>query len=375
MQYDLAVAGLGGMGSAILAQAARRGAKAIGFEQFARGHALGSSTGRSRLIRKAYFEDPAYVPLLLRAYELWAELERETDEKNFHRTGLLLVGDEEGEVISGARRAATEYGLPIEFLAAAEIAARYPTLRLQRDEVGVFESAAGVLNPELAIEAHLRMAERRGAEMHFDAALKSWRATSDGFEILLANETRISARSLVLALGPWFKEILDSLGVAIRVQRNVQAWFAPRSEVYAAGRFPSFLIERADLPAPLYGFPDFGDGVKAAFHGLGDFTAADRIEREIDYARDIKPLAACMAQWMPGAAGDVIAAKACMYSLTPDTHFVIDRHPEHENLILCGGFSGHGFKFASVVGEIAAELALNGGTRHAIDFLSLGRFC
>jgi glycine/D-amino acid oxidase-like deaminating enzyme len=158
------------------------------------------------------------------------------------------------------------------------------------------------------------------------------------------------------------------------VQRNIQAWFAPGTHAYDAPGFPAFLLNRRGLPAPLYGFPDFGDGIKAAFHGLGDLTDAKHLDREIDPARDVKPAAQALEQWMPGAARTFREAKPCMYTLTPDENFVIDRHPEHENLILCGGFSGHGFKFAPVIGEIGADLALDGGSRHEVEFLSLRRF-
>ncbi len=264
--------------------------------------------------------------------------------------------------------------MPLEQLSKREIEARYPTLRLLPDEVGVFEPDGGVLDPERAIVAHVRMAERNRAEMRCGVAMQSWQPTSDGFEIHLADGSRFEARALVLTIGPWFKSMLDSLGAPIDVQRNVQVWFEPSTDVYNAGRFTSFLLDRPGLPAPLYGFPDFGAGLKAAFHGHGDLTDADHVARSIDASRDVAPLAAAMEQWMPGATAGVRAAKACMYSLTLDHDFVIDRHPEHAQLVICGGFSGHGFKFAPVVGEIAADLALQGGTRHDIDFLSVRRF-
>jgi sarcosine oxidase len=362
------------MGSAILATCARRGKAVIGLEQFKRGHDFGASSGKTRMIRKAYFEDPAYVPLLRRTYELWRELERETNEEILRITGVLMVGREESEIISGSRRSASEHGLPIDVLSKAEISARYPNLRTHEGEIGVFEPEGGVLKPERAIEAQLNVASAHGAEMQFGVALKNWRATRDGFEILLADETRISARVLVLSLGPWFKTTLESLGVPMRVQRNVQAWFTSRMAEYEVGRFPAFLVDRKEFPAPIYGFPDFGDGIKAAFHGAGDLIDAEHCDREIDHERDIAPLAELLEEWMPGAFGPLREAKTCMYSLTPDEHFVIDRHPEHANLILCGGFSGHGFKFAPVVGEIGADLGLKGGTFHPIDFLSLRRF-
>ena len=210
--------------------------------------------------------------------------------------------------------------------------------------------------------------------MRFGVTMESWSAANDGFELLLSDGKQVSARKLVLALGPWFQKTLESLGVGIRVQRNIQAWFSPATDAYQAPRFPSFLVNRPGLPAPLYGFPDLGDGVKAAFHGAGDLTDAEHIDRQVDWARDVEPIAEALEQWMPGAAKTFRQAKPCMYTLTPDAHFVIDHYPDNANLILCGGFSGHGFKFAPVVGEIGADLALEGGTRHQIDFLSLRRF-
>lgn len=374
MGYDVAVVGLGGMGSAILAHCAARGVSAIGLEQFAPAHDLGSSHGRTRMIRKAYFEDPAYVPLVLRAYELWPELERATGQEILRLTGLLSVGEEASEIIQGTRRAAGEHNLLVESLSRREVKARYPTLELWKDEVALFEIDGGVLNPERAIRAHLQLAESSGAEMRFGIAMEAWHATDKGFEVRLSDGTHISASKLVLALGAWFQETLESLGIRIRVQRNIQAWFCPKTHAYDASGFPGFLLNRRGLPAPLYGFPDFGDGIKAAFHGLGDLTDAKQIDREIDRARDVEPIVRALEQWMPGAAQTLREAKPCMYTLTPDEHFVIDRHPDHANLILCGGFSGHGFKFAPVVGEIGAELALDGGSRHEIKFLSLGRF-
>jgi len=374
MSYDIAIVGLGGMGSAILAHCAKRGASVIGLEQFGPVHDLGSSHGKSRMIRKAYFEDPAYVPLVLRAYELWRELERATGEEILCITGVLSVGDESSEIISGTRRAASEHGLAIESLSQREVKARYPTLELRKGEVALFESDGGVLDPERAVRAHLKLAEASGAEMRFGVAMESWHPTDKGFELRLSDGTQIFTRKLVLALGAWFQETLESLGVRIRVQRNIQAWFSPGTHAYGAPGFPGFLVNRQGLPAPLYGFPDFGDGIKAAFHGFGDLTDAKHVDREVDPARDVEAIARALEQWMPGAAKTLREAKPCMYTLTPDEHFVIDQHPNHANLILCGGFSGHGFKFAPVVGEIGAELAFDGGSRHGIEFLSLRRF-
>ena len=374
MVFDVAVAGLGGMGSAIAAHCAARKASTIGFEQFEPAHDLGASHGKSRMIRKAYFEDPAYVPLVLRAYELWRKLEHDVGEEVLRITGVLSIGAPDSEIISGTLRAADRHDLAVKAWSQQEVKKRYPSLQLLPDELAVFEPDGGVLDPERSVRAHLKTAEAAGAKLRFKTTMESWEATDNGVDIRLNDGTKILARRLVLALGPWFQKTLASLGLPLRVQRNVQAWFSPATNAYESGRFPAFLVDRADLAAPLYGFPDFGDGVKAAFHSLGDLTDPAELDREIDLDRDVEPIVREMERWMPGATETFREAKPCMYSLTPDGNFVIDRHPEHANVILCGGFSGHGFKFAPIVGEIGADLALDGGSNHQIEFLSLRRF-
>lgn len=374
MTYDIAIAGLGGIGSAIAAHCAKRGASVIGLEQFGVAHDLGSSHGQSRMIRQAYFEDPAYVPLVLRSYELWHALEKEAGTQLLRLTGVLSVGEEGSKIISGTKRAAGQHKLALEELSQSEVRKRYPTLSLEPNEIALLEPDGGVLDPEGAIRAHIRVAQRAGAQLRFQTSLRDWKADASGVTLHLEEGSVVSARTLVLSLGPWFKQTLAALHVGLRVQRNVQAWFSPSSHAYDAGRFPAFLLDRAGLAAPLYGFPDFGGGVKAAFHGAGELTTADKLDREVDIARDVTPIVRIMEQWMPGATATFREAKPCMYSLTPDGNFVIDRHPEHPNVILCGGFSGHGFKFAPVVGEVAADLAFDSESRHQIDFLSLKRF-
>jgi sarcosine oxidase len=374
MTYDVAVAGLGGMGSAIAAHCAARGASVIGLEQFGPAHDQGSSQGKSRMIRKAYFEDPAYVPLVLRSYELWRALERDSGDQLLRITGILSAGEETSDIIAGTKRAAAQHDLALEAWSKQQVRNRYPSLQMLRDEVALFEPDGGVLDPEEAVRAHLKVAGAAGAELRFGTTMRRWEASGNGINIILADGAELSAKSLVLSLGPWFKQTLENLGVSLRVQRNVQAWFSPATNHYEAGRFPAFLLDRAELPAPLYGFPDFGDGLKVAFHGLGQLTTAEEVDRNVDMARDVAPIGQALEKWMPGAATNFRAAEPCMYSLTPDGNFVIDRHPAHANVVLCGGFSGHGFKFAPVIGEIAADLALEGGSRHQIDFLSLKRF-
>jgi sarcosine oxidase len=288
--------------------------------------------------------------------------------------GLLMAGMPQSEVISGSLLAARKHGLPVESLSASDIRARYPVLRVRDAEVGVFEREAGAVFPERAIRAHLDLAREHGAQMRFRTGMRAWQSGEAGVTVELSDGTSVRTRSLVLTLGPWFTQALLEAGVNLEVQRNVQVWFTPQTAAYDAAAFPAFLIERDSLPAPLYGFPDFGDGVKAAFHALGALTDPEDLVREIDPQTDVQPVARALEDWMPGAAGSFREGKACMYALTPDRHFVIDTHPRDARVVLCGGFSGHGFKFASVVGEIAAQLALDGGTPHPIDFLGLRRF-
>jgi sarcosine oxidase len=314
------------------------------------------------------------VPLVLRSYELWRELEKKTAKKLLRITGVLSVGPGDSTIIAGTKRSAAQHGLRLEALSREQMRERHPSVRLLPDEEALFEPDGGVLDPERAVGAHLTLAQASGAHLRFQMSMQKWEANAGGVTVDLDNGARLSAKTLVLSLGPWFQQTMATLGVPLRVQRNVQAWFSPSVKSYEAGRFPAFLVDRAGLPAPLYGFPDFGDGVKAAFHGFGQLTAAGDLDREIDQPRDVAPIARAMEEWMPGAAATFREAKPCMYSLTPDANFVIDRHPQYPNVILCGGFSGHGFKFAPVIGEIAADLALDGGSRHGIDFLSLKRF-
>lgn len=372
--YDAIVAGLGGMGSAALARCALHGADVLGIEQYDEGHQLGASTGRSRIYRQAYYEDPAYVPLLLRAYDLWRDIERRSAMELLHLTGLLIVGRAESGVVRGTLDAARRHGLPLETWQPEEIRRRYSSLAVADDEIGVYEANAGYVVPEAAVAAHLRIARQHGARTRFGVRLIGWDADDAGIRIACDDGTVLQCRQLVLALGPWFAREMAAAGVELRVQRNVQVWFGPRDDRYRAGAFPAFLADRDGLPAMLYGFPDAGGGVKAAFHGYGETTSPERLRRAIDFERDVEPVRRALEGWMPGAAARYLEAKACMYALTPDEHFVVGLHPHNRNVVLCGGFSGHGYKFAAVVGEIAAQLALEKGTNHDVGFLSPSRF-
>jgi sarcosine oxidase len=369
--YDAAVVGLGAMGSAALADLAKRGARVIGIEQFVPKHELGASAGRSRIIRKAYFEDTRYVPLLGRAYELWDELETETGTKLVEITGLLVVGVPESDVVRGTLESAAQHDLPLETLSSPEITARFPQTRPLRDEIGVFEHQAGFVRPEAAVNAQLSVAASHGAACRFGTEVAGWRRGPDGnLQIKASDGSEFVAKNLVLCAGPWLERLPI---LPLRIQRNVQIWFAPQNDDFALGKFPPFFLDRAGLAAPIYGFPDCGEGVKAALHGYGEVTHAGSLDRII-HEDDVEAVRSALSAWAPDAAGPFRSGKACMYALTPDGNFVVDRHPDDPGIFIAGGFSGHGFKFAPVIGEIVADLVLEGTTRHEIGFLSLGRF-
>jgi sarcosine oxidase len=371
--YDLVVLGLGGMGSSTAAHAARRGRRVLGVERFARGHDLGTSGGRSRIIRKAYFEHPAYVPLLLRAYELWHELERATNVRILDLVGLLLVGEPASATLTGAMASAREYDLPIEYLESADIRVRFPGVSPGPHEAAIFERDAGMVFPEAAIAAHLAVAEATGAELRFETAVEGYASDGDMLAVTLGDGSVVRTARLAICAGPWLARAFASLPFALRVQRNVQIWFRPANDAFSSDRFPAFFLERPEWPVPLYGFPDHGAGVKAALHAWGDDTTPDHLRRDID-ADDIARVRTVLDEWMPGAPETYLDGKACMYASTPDHHFVIDHDPHDPRVVIAGGFSGHGFKFASVVGEIVTDLAFDGGTRHPIGFLGLDRF-
>jgi sarcosine oxidase len=361
------------MGSAVLAHSCGKGRRVLGLEQFPRGHELGASSGRSRIIRKAYFEDAAYVPLLVRAYELWRQLEEEVRTPITDLRGVLVVGDAQNSTISGIRKASAQYSVPVEEFDAAGIARRFRGTTVYSHEVGVYEPEAGIVFPERAILAHYRMAEARGAELRFDAKVSALHTDSRCIYLTMADGTTIKTGRLAICAGPWTSQVLSDLKLPLRVQRNVQIWFRSLTSAFQNGQFPVFVVERDHWPARLYGFPDLGDGVKAAFHAFGEFTDASRLDRTIRQ-KDIAPVRRALEDWAPGAAAEFAFGKACMYALTPDENFIVDRHPADGRIIIAAGFSGHGFKFCPVVGEIVSELAFEGGSRHPISFLGIDRF-
>jgi sarcosine oxidase len=370
-KFDVVVIGLGAIGSAALHHLARRGLSAVGLEQFSPGHDHGSSHGESRMIRLGYFEHPAYVPLLRRTYALWRELETMSGQDLLRITGIVEIGRPDGALVSGTLAASRLHALPHEVLSAAEAMRRFPAFHLPADVVGVYQPDGGYLVPELAIAAQIVLAQLAGAEVRSGATVQALVPQADGVRVE-TGPADFEARIAVVTAGPWVKRLLP--GLPVRVTRQVMAWFRPNDRaLFAPERFPVFLLESRH--GMHYGFPSHGGrDVKIAKHHHRDETVdpnkVDRSVSAIDEA-EIRPL---LAEHIPAANGPLTAAKTCLYTVTPDRDFIIDRVPGAENIIVASPCSGHGFKFAPVIGEILAELAIDGKTRHDISRFRLSRF-
>lgn len=371
--YDVIVVGLGGMGSAAAAELARRGRRVLGLERFGPAHDRGSSHGGSRMVRQAYFEDPAYVPLLLRAYEGWRRLEREAAADLLTVTGGLMIGPAGSRTVEGSRASAQRWGLDHELLDAAELARRFPTLAPSPGVVALHEAAAGFVRPEAAITAALAVAQRHGADLRFGTPVSAWAASPGRVRVTSAHGV-FEAGGLVIAGGAWSGELLADLGLPLVVERQVQFWFEPLRGVAEFARHPVWIWETDDGVQP-YGFPahEPARGVKTGFFRMGERCTAEGVDRSVCPA-EVELMRSYLADRVPALAGPLLDARTCLYTNTPDEHFVVARHPHAPQVAIAAGFSGHGFKFVPVVGEILADLALDGATGHPIDLFRPERF-
>jgi sarcosine oxidase len=374
-RYDAIVIGLGGMGSASAFHLARRGKRVLGLEQFGPLHEQGSSHGLSRIIRLAYHEDPSYVPLLRRAYELWHELETIAGEPLLITTGSLEGGPADGETFRGALEAAELHDIPHEVLDGPELRRRYPGFAGMDDATRVvWQPDGGFLLPERTIQAHLDGATAAGAELRFEEAVTGWDSIgSEGVRVTTPAGT-YEADRLVVCAGPWVGKLLPQLAPVAVPERQALAWLTPkRPELFTPDRFPVFLIDVAD--GSYYGFPAYdGHGFKIGwyhhFREPIDPDDPDRSTRPDDEAA----LRAFVERYLPDAAGPTEMLKACIFTNSPDEHFTIGRLPDAPQVSVAAACSGHGYKFASVVGEIMADLAIEGSTRHDIGLFALDRF-
>ena len=374
--YEAIVLGCGGVGSAALYHLAGRGLRVLGIDRFPPAHDRGSSHGSTRIIRQAYFEHPDYVPLLFTAYELWRQLEQEWGRRLFWQTGLLQVGPIDGEVLPGVLASARQHTLPVEPLTAEEAMTRFPGFRIPKQLAAVFEPQAGSLAVEECVRAHLAGAVAAGAELRCGAEVKRWKmelaAGAQGLvHVRVGNET-ISAVRLIVTAGPWASSLLADLGVELTIERRVQHWYAGSPEYAATAGSPAFLFELPD--GIFYGFPSFdARGVKVAEH-----TGADLVDDPLTLERKLRAsdgprVEGFLHAHLPGVSADRTAYDVCMYTMSPDQNFIVDRYPGQPQVVFAAGLSGHGFKFSGVLGRALAELAIDGGTTLPIDFLSLRR--
>ncbi|SDP30916.1 FAD dependent oxidoreductase [Streptomyces sp. cf386] len=368
--YDVIVVGLGGMGSAAAYHLAARGRRVLGLERFGPVHNLGSSHGGSRIYRQAYFEDPAYVPLLLRAHELWKKLATDSGREVFTETGGLLIGREDSLAFAGTLDSARQWGLDHEVLDAGDIRRRFPTFTPAAEEVAFYERRAGVARPEATVGAHLDLARAHGAELHFAERVLAWEADGPGAKVRVATDLgTYTADRLVVAPGAWAPKLLSDLGVNVTVERQVMYWFQPEGGTgpFTADRHPVYIWEDPD-GTQIYGFPALDGpqgGAKVAFFRKGGTTDPDALDRRI-HPEEIETIAEYLRPRIPTLPGRFLKGAACMYCSTPDENFVLALHPEHPNVTVACGFSGHGFKFVPVIGEILADLAIEGTTDHPI---------
>jgi sarcosine oxidase len=372
--WDCIVLGVGAMGSGALRSLARRGARVLGLEQHGVAHDLGSSHGETRIIRKAYFEHPDYVPLLHRAFEGWRDLEASAGRSLFTAAGLFLAGAAEGETVGGTIRAAQQHRLPLDRLSPAEARRAFPGFEFAGEDTIVFEREAGYLRVEACVRAQVDDALAHGATLRTGEFVTGW--SSDGRTVRVLTDRGIhEGATLIVTAGAWASRLLRDLNVPLRVLRKVQLWFGVAGkEIARPDRdSPCFLYERPE--GAFYGFPSLdGATIKVAEHTGGEEVEDPALVDRRLHEADVAPVRRFVASSLPAATGDVLRHSVCLYTMSPDGHFAVDRHPHHGNVAFGAGFSGHGFKFAGVIGEALADLALNGRTTLPIQFLGLDRF-
>lgn len=370
--YEVIVVGVGAMGSATVHHLAQRGVRVLGLERYDIPHAMGSSHGVNRIIRLAYFEDPSYVPLLRRSYELWRSLEAESGERLLVITGGVDAAPPDHQVFAGSVDSCRLHDLPHEILTATELNQRFPGYRLPDGHLAVLQPDGGYVMSERGIVAHVEAAMRRGAEVHAREAVTRWEPTSDGVTVT-TDRGSYTADRLVVTAGAWSMGLLDPLDGRAVPERQVLGWFQPRRpELFTPDRFPIFNLEVEE--GHFYGFPvETVPGFKIGlYHHLHEDVDPDTMDREPN-PRDEAVLRQAVERYFPDAAGPTMSLKSCLFTNSPDEHFIVDLHPDLPQVSLAAGFSGHGYKFSAVIGEVLADLATSGTTPHDISLLRLER--
>ncbi len=373
-EVDVIVLGLGAMGSAAAHALQTRGFRVIGLDRFAPPHPYGSSHGDARIIRQAYFEGASYLPLLRRAYASWRRLEEESGRELLRVTGGLTVGSEDGSLVQRTMASAREGEIPHEILAPAEAARRHPRIRIGRDQVAIYEPGAGLLFPELCIEVLLEAARRAGAELRFDEPVREWEADSTGVRVRTGQGTYHAARA-VLAAGPWIDRLTGpDLQLPLTVERQVACWFDPTRDPDAFGseRMPLALWEH-EPDQMAYIVPDLGNGIRIGLHQGGESTDPDQVDRTVR-PREIERLMELLSMLIPDAGVRPAATAVCLYTNTPDRHFVLDEHPDTPHVLVVSACSGHGFKLSVTVGELVAEWAAGAESTEDLSPFMIERF-
>jgi sarcosine oxidase len=370
-QYDCIVIGTGGVGSATLYHLARRKVRVLGIDRFPPGHDRGSSHGDTRIIRLAYFEHPDYVPLLRRAYQLWAELAERCGQQLCYETGLLQLSHPNGEVVPGVLRSAQEHNLTVEELTPSEVQRRFPGFRALDSMTAVFERGAGYLKVEACVLAHAQEAAKLGAEVHSGEAVLGWQADGSGVVVTTDKDCYAAAR-LIITPGAWAPDLLGDLGIHFAVRRKSLFWYEAPSVYSAAQGCPVFLYETPT--GVFYGYPQIDHfGLKVAEHSGGQVvTDPLTVNRAID-PQDRQRLEDFLDGYLPDVTRTLQKHVVCLYTMSPDGHFIVDCHPRYPQVAFVAGLSGHGFKFAGVLGEILTELTLDGRTNAPIGFLACSR--
>lgn len=379
--FDAIVLGVGSMGSATCYYLASRGYSILGLEQFDIPHDQGSHAGQSRIIRKAYFEHPDYVPLLEKAYGNWKEIEVKTGSQIYFPSGLLYAGRPNDVLIKGVRESANKYNLTVESISAKQVKSRFPQFQIPTEYDVLFEPDAGFVTPERAILLFVEQAIRAGAHIHTKEKAASWAKHGETITVK-TNKNTYTCKKLIICSGPWAGEMIPGFSNQLKVTRQVIAWVNPKgSKSYELGQFPCWLIDDDTQNGMYYGFPilpvgKFGApiGLKVAQHYPGQVSNPDSVNR-IPSKEEEDNLISAMDKFLPGGYSSTHVIKTCLYTNTADENFVIDFLPGHDNqVVIAAGFSGHGFKFVSVVGEIMADLAMKGKSELPIGFLNAQRF-
>jgi sarcosine oxidase len=370
--YDAIIIGLGGMGSAALYHLTRRGARVLGLEQFQLGHDRGSSHGLTRIIRLAYAEDPRYVPLLRRAYQLWRELEERAGEQLLFVTGGIDAGRQGSALLTGSLRSCAQHGLTHEVLDAPTLNRRFPGYRFPPELISVYQPDAGFVLAERSVVAHVSLAREMGATVHTGERVLGWAPAGSSLEVRTDLGLYRGDR-LVVTAGPWAGRVVPLVAPLARPERQIVIWTKPAEpKHFQVGSFPIFYLEADEgrfYGLPIHGIPGFKIG---KYHHRGELADPDRPD-PVCHPEDEAVLREGIRRYFPGADGPVLASQACLFTNTADEHFIIDRHPDDDRIVIAAGFSGHGYKFCGVVGEILADLTLEGGTSWDVDLFRLAR--